>query len=335
MRTLLIIMALAVLLLSFTTANAGVKEDLDKVGQLYRTGEFADAVLKATDLVSQPGLTTQDSITALTWLSKAAAVNNQEPVAISYLGALVKMDPNTSFNEDAEHKKFARTWIKFCQDTNYKPGSAAKMVTVYAADFANGSIVDADKYASAGIGVAAMMNSTLTQSGVVYVPSREKINYIVDELKMSQSDLADQNSRLQVGKVVGVQNFVFGTFMKMEDNKVRIMARIIDTETSLPKKVVSLEGKEGKIGQLIGQVTDSILTYFNVQSDAIKKAGANIPDVSLAAILAQSRGIAFEEKGDLESANKYYAEALQIAPNFVLASERKQRVELEIKSNSQ
>ena len=82
-------------------------------------------------------------------------------------------------------------------------------------------------------------------------------------------------------------------------------------------------------------VSDSILTYFNVQADAIKKAGAKVPDVSLAAVLAQSRGIAFEEKGDLESANKYYAEALQISPNFVMASERKQRVELEIKSNSQ
>lgn len=335
MRSLNILVALLLLALPLVAANAGVKEDLDKVSQLYRTGQFADAVLKATDLVGQPGLTTQDSIAALTWLSKAAAVNNQEPVAISYLGALVKMNPNTSFNEDAEHKKFARTWIKFCQDTGFKPGMRDKMITVYAADFANGSIVDAEKYASAGIGVAAMLNSTLTQSGVVYVPSREKINYIVDELKLSQSELADENSRLKVGKVIGVQNFVFGTFMKMEDNKVRIMARIIDTETSLPKKSVSLEGKEGKIGQLIGMVTDSILTYFNVQSDAIKKAGAKVPDISLAAILAQSRGIAFEEKGDLESANKHYAEALQIAPNFVLASERKQRVELEIKSNTQ
>lgn len=335
MRKLNILMALVMLLLPIVAANAGVKEDLEKVSQLYRTGQFADAVLKASDLVAQPGLSTQDSIAALTWLSKAAAVNNQEPVAVSYLGALVKMDPNTSFNEDAEHKKFARTWIKFCQDTGFKPGMREKMITVYAADFSNGSIVDAEKYASAGIGVAAMMNSTLTQSGVVYVPSREKINFITDELKMSQSDLADQNSRLQVGKVVGVQNFVFGTFMKMEDNKVRIMARIIDTETSLPKKSFSLEGKEGKIGQLIGMVSDSILTYFNVQADAIKKAGAKVPDVSLAAVLAQSRGIAFEEKGDLESANKSYAEALQISPNFVLASERKQRVELEIKSNNQ
>lgn len=325
----------ALFLLSlFAIGNAEVKDDLAKVSQLYRTGQFADAVLVGTDLVSKPGLSKDDSIAVITWLSKAAAVNNQEPVAISYLGALVKLDPNTKFNEDAEHKKFARTWIKFCQETGYKPGMAAKALTVYAADFANGSIIDAEKYSSAGIGIAAMLNSTLTQSGVVFVPSREKINYIVDELKLSQTEMAEKD-RLHVGKVVGVQNFIFGTFMKMEDNKVRIIARIIDTETSLPKKVVSIEGKEGKIGQLIGQVTDSVLTFFNVQSEAIKKAGANVPDVSLAAILAQSRGIAFEEKGDLESANKSYAEALQISPNFVLASERKQRVELEIKSSNQ
>lgn len=335
MRKLFVLLALAAIFVPLVTASAGVKEDLEKVSQLYRTGQFADAVLKATDLIGQPGLTQADSIATLTWLSKAAAVNNQEPVAVSYLGALVKMDPNTSFNEDAEHKKFARTWIKFCQDTGFKPGMREKMITAFAADFSNGSIVDADKYASAGIGVAAMINSTLTQSGVVYVPSREKINYIVDELKLSQSDLADQGNRLQVGKVIGVQNFVFGTFMKMEDGKVRLMARVIDTETSLPKKSFSLEGKEGKIGQLIGMMSDSILTFFNVQSDAIKKAGAKVPDISLAAILAQSRGIAFEEKGDLASASKSYAEALQIAPNFVLASERKQRVELEIKSNNQ
>ncbi len=322
------------LLLIGAVATAGVKEDYKKIEDLYFDAQFDQVVLKAGELLANPALTTADSVKIVKLLAKAAAQAKQPDMAQKYLAILVKMDPTVEINPDAEPQLVARTWIKFVNDTGFKTGQSQRPVTVYAADFNNGSIVNADKYKSAGIGVASLINSQLTQSGVVNVPSRENFNMIFDELKMSQTDLGDQKSRLQVGKLVGVQNFIFGTFMKMEGNKVRVIARIIDTETSLPKKVVDVEGKEGKIGQMIAQVSDSIMAYFNVLADA-KKASLKVPDVSLAATLFYSQGLAYKESGNLEEANKYFAQALEASPNFVLASEQKQRVELEIKSGSQ
>ncbi len=333
LTTTLIALGLAVCFIA--NATAAVSDDLKKLENLYYDAQFDQVVLKAKDLLAAPGITTPDSVKIIQLLARAAAQAKQPDLAQNYLAALVKIDPTTAFNPDKEPKLVGHAWIKFVNDTGFKPGQAAKAVTVFASDFNNGSIMDAEKYATAGVGIAALINSSLTQSGVVDVPARENFNYIFDELKLSQSDLADQNNRVQVGKLVGVQNFVFGTFMKMDGNKVKIIARIIDTETSLPKKVVDIEGKEGKIGQLITQVADSILTYFNVQAEAIKKASGRVPDVSLASTILYGQGLAYREAGKLEEANKCFAQALEISPNFVLASEQKQRVELEIKSNTQ
>jgi tetratricopeptide (TPR) repeat protein len=328
----LILVGLTLILSS--VALAGINDDYKKLENLYYDAQFDQVVLKSGDLLANPALATADSVRVVKLLAKAAAQAKQPDMAQKYLAILVKMDPATEFNADAEPQLFARTWIKFVNDTGFKSGQSQGSVTVYAADFSNGSIVDADKYRSAGIGVASLINSQLSQSGAVSVPARENFNMIFDELKMSQTDLADQKNRLQVGKLVGVQNFIFGTFMKMEGNKVRVIARIIDTETSLPKKVVDVEGKEGKIGQMISQVADSIMAYFNVQTEA-KKASLKVPDVSLAATLFYSQGLAYREANNLEQANKYFAQALEASPNFVLASEQKQRVELEIKAGRQ
>ncbi len=334
---ILVQLSLALLLLATLTipASAAVSDELKKLEDLYYDAQFDQVVLKAKDLLAAPALAAADSVKIVRLLARAAAQAKQPDLAQNYLAALVKLDPATQFDADKEPQPFANTWIKFVNDTGFKPGERSKMLTVFAADFNNGSLVDAEKYATAGIGVASLVNATLTQSGVVYVPARENFNYIFDELKLSQSDLADQNNRVQVGKLVGVQNFIFGTFMKMDGNKVRVIARIIDTETSLPKKVVDIEGKEGKLGQMIGQVADSILAYFNVEAEAIKKASGKVPDVSLASTILYGQGLAYREAGKLDEANKCFAQALEISPNFVLASEQKQRVEVEIKTNTQ
>jgi len=252
-----------------------------------------------------------------------------------YLATLVKMDPNTDFDGDKEPVRFAKVWFKFIGDTKFVPGQRQNKLSVAVVEFDNGSFQDADKFKNVGIGVAAMLRYDLESSGAVYSPSREHFNYLLDELKLSQTELADKDQKLQVGKVIGAQNFIFGTFFNMPGNKFRIDARVIETETTLPKKQFTIEGKASDIGKLTVDLTKQILAYFNIEAEAIKKAGANIPNVNLAALNEYSRGVAYEEKGQFDLAKKAYAEATRISPSFALAIDRQQRVELEQKSNNQ
>jgi len=335
MRTTFIAVLASLLLALPLLAQENVAGEIKNIRALYRDGQYSDAVIKATDLLAKPGLTKSDSILTIRWFSMAAAMNNQADLSQHYLATLVKMDPNTDFDGDKEPARFAKVWFKFIGDTKFVPGQRQNKLSVAVVEFDNGSFQDADKFKNVGIGVAAMLRYDLESSGAVYSPSREHFNYLLDELKLSQTELADKDQKLQVGKVIGAQNFIFGTFFNMPGNKFRIDARVIETETTLPKKQFTIEGKASDIGKLTVDLTKQILAYFNIEAEAIKKAGSNIPNVNLAALNEYSRGVAYEEKGQMDLAKKAYAEATRISPSFALAIDRQQRVELEQKSNNQ
>jgi tetratricopeptide (TPR) repeat protein len=335
MRILLISLMACLFLAMPIFAQGNNAGDIKNISELYRQGQFADVVIKATALLARPGLEKGDSTQTIRWLAKAAAQNNQADLASQYLATLVKLDPNTDFDGDKEPARFAKVWFKFVGDTKYSPGERQSKLGVAVVEFDNGSFQDADKVKNAGIGIAAMIRYDLESSGAVYSPSREHFNYLLDELKLSQSEMVDKNEKLQVGKVIGAKNFIFGTFYNMPGNKFRIDARVIETETTLPKKQFSVEGKSGDIGKLTVELTKQILAYFNVEADAVKKAGANVPNVNLAALVEYSKGVAYEEKGQMDLAKKAYADAIKISPSFALATDRQQRVELEQKSTNE
>lgn len=335
MKSTIIALVASLLLAVPLLAQVDASGDIKNIGELYRKGQFSDAVIKATSLLAKPGLSKADSITTVRWLAKAAAQNSQADLSQQYLATLVKMDPNTDFDGDKEPARFGKVWFKFVGDTKYTPGQRANKMSVAVVEFDNGSFEKADEVKNAGIGISAMIRYDLESSGAVYCPSREHFNYLLDELKLSQTEVVNKDQRLEVGKVIGAQNFIFGTFFNLPSGKFRIDARVIETETTLPKKQFSIEGKAGDIGKLTVELTKQILAYFNVEADAIKKAGANVPNVNLAALNEYSRGVAYEEKGQMDLAKKAYAEAIRISPSFALASDRQQRVELEQIANKE
>lgn len=333
MKNILLSTLIMLCVTSMLMAQGNAAKDLDNIKELYRTAKHAEVVMKATALLAKPGLTKNDSIQTVYWLCKSAAQNKQPDIALQYLATLVKLDPNTDFDGDKEPALFGKVWFKFAGETKYVPGQRQSKLSIAVVEFDNGSFEDADKVKSAGIGISAMLRYDLESSGVVYSPSREHFNYLLDELKLSQSEMVDKDQKLEVGKVIGVKKFVFGTFFNMPKGKFRIDARIINTETTLPDTAFKVEGKSDDIGKVAAELTKQILTYLKVKTEAIKKAGANVPDVNLAALLKYSQGVAFQEKGQLEQAKVAFAEAVKLSPSFPLFSDRQQRVEVELNSN--
>ena len=56
----------------------------------------------------------------------------------------------------------------------------------------------------------------LTQSGVVSVVERDKMNKLMDETKLSQQDLTSAGSAQQIGKLLGADYMVFGSITRLE-----------------------------------------------------------------------------------------------------------------------
>jgi tetratricopeptide (TPR) repeat protein len=330
MKNLFLIIVAILMMAVPLLAQESENPQLAQIRELFRNGEFQQVVIKATAYLAEPQLTKVDSVETIRLLSMSAAQENDLDMAEKYLLVLIKLDPNTNFNPRKMSSRFSKVWNKVLRETKYVPGNQQKLLTVAVLEFTNGSFVDPDEVKNVGIGLQSMLSYSLEESGAVRTPSRDNIKYLLDELKLSQSDLVDPNQKLEIGKVLGVRNFVAGTYYNLPKGEFRIDARIINTETTESIEHFSVTGKANKIGELASQLTGEILNYFNVEADKIKAMGAKIPEVNLAALVKYSQAMAYEDMGKYEDAKSAYAEALELSPNFSLASESQEGVALDL-----
>jgi len=61
----------------------------------------------------------------------------------------------------------------------------------------------------------------------------EELQSLLEEMSLGQSGILDESSAQQVGKLLGAQALVFGSFIHNFDNKIRIDARMVEVETVL------------------------------------------------------------------------------------------------------
>jgi hypothetical protein len=315
--------------------EAGVNPEVAKLKELFAKAMFDQVVIKGVETLDKGTLAREDSLSVVRLLAISAAHDRKPELSETYLLKLIDMDYCTDFSDSEMSPKFRKVWFKVLRDTKFVPCEKRELLTVAVVEFKNGSFVDADKLESMGKGIASLIRYNLESSGVVYVPSREHINELVGELKLSKTDLVDQELKLEAGKVVGAKNFVFGTFIKKNKDDFQILARVVETETTLPKESFSVEGKNDKIEEVVFDLAKQIMEYFKVEKAKIEEASAKIPDIDLAALNQFSLGITYEEMGDYKLAEQAYAAAMEIAPSFTLAGSHRERVQLELKSLGQ
>jgi len=92
------------------------------------------------------------------------------------------------------------------------------------------------------------------------VVERQKLLLAVEELKLGSSALADESTRLRLGRITGARRMVFGGYVTV-GNRVRIDLRLVDAETGKVLRTASRTGPSGGIEALIelcGKVADDL-----------------------------------------------------------------------------
>jgi hypothetical protein len=89
---------------------------------------------------------------------------------------------------------------------------------------------------------------TVKQSGDIRVVEREKLVAILQELNLGSSELADESTRLKVGRMIGAREMVFGGYMVV-GSTMRVDLRRVDVETG---KVVKTAKKTAAADDLAG-----------------------------------------------------------------------------------
>jgi TolA-binding protein len=72
---------------------------------------------------------------------------------------------------------------------------------------------------------------TLLQVAGMPVVERQRLKDLLAEQKLTAGALADEDTRLRLGKIIGAQRMIFGGFFVLGD-AVQVHVRVIDTATS-------------------------------------------------------------------------------------------------------
>ena len=114
--------------------------------------------------------------------------------------------------------------------------------------FENNSVVDKEKLDPLKKGLADMLITEMSKIKSLKVVERQRIQSVVEELNLGETDLVDKNSSQKMGKLLGAKVLLFGGFSNLFGDKLRIDARIVATETGLTLKA---EEETGDLDQFL------------------------------------------------------------------------------------
>ena len=330
-RIYLITATFIILFTGIVSAQSGdVDAQISKADDLYWRGQFEDAVILTSSLLAESELKPEQEKHALMVLARCEANRGQDKATRAYLERLAKLDPAIELNPDEYPPQMMSIWYSVERDLpdSLRPSVMGK-TTIAILPFDNASISEDQRALDPrSVGLASMMIQDISKSDKLKVVDRDKINFIVDELELQQSDLVDKSTAVKMGKLVGAQTLLMGSFMKISKNDMKIFGRLVSVETSEILKAAEVTGDPDDIFELQKELVLKVLGELNVDVDKDTKKKINEgKDNRYEALYHYSLGLALQDKKEYKAAYAEFSRALELAPNYAEAARKKNRLE--------
>jgi len=316
-----------IILLVAPGLRASTAETLAECQKLYNEGQFGKAIEVLTALAQDKGLSGEDAKKAYLLLAKASAGKDFMGQAELYLTKILELDCGFELDLKREPPQLRNVWFKaeggrdsLCA-TEDRPDPGLKTLAVLY--FENNSIVDTEALDPLSKGLAAMLVTDLSNLAGLKVVERERIQYLLDEIKLEQSEYFSQESAVRVGKLLGAHVLLMGGFTKIDKSNMRIDARLIKTETGELLKADKVEGDPKKLAELEGELAIKIASNLDLSvADSEAKAIRANKGEPMEAVLAYTRGLNLEDEKQFAAAYEAYKEALALSPKMNEAQDR-------------
>jgi TolB-like protein len=177
----------------------------------------------------------------------------------------------------------------------------------------------ADYYQPWEYGIAAMLTTDLEETAMFNIVDRERLNDILQELKLQQSGLVDQKTAVTIGRLTAAKYMLTGTFMAIR-GKLIISAQVFSVEKGVQLGATSVAGKTDNFFLLEKELFTKVTHILQVMLDEAKQAKimSNIETKSMYASLKNYSGEEAllmakdsKKKGKDEEAEKLIKDAKQ------------------------
>ncbi|MBF0429711.1 MAG: hypothetical protein HQK83_00415 [Fibrobacteria bacterium] len=224
--------------------------------------------------------------------------------------------------------KSTRLLIVFLIATLVTLTSASEKQSIAVLRFENNSLMNKEAYNGLNKGLCDMLVTELSKISAFHVLEREKLEGVLSELELAQSDVIDASSAPQIGKLLGASYLMFGGFVKDMGNKLRIDVRIVDVTTGEILKAVEATGKPKALFKLIKKISYKIADELDVTiSKKEKKLIKKSDKVNMDVLLVYSKGLEEMDAGNKEEALKHFKKALDMDDSFERARSQINKLE--------
>jgi TolB-like protein len=315
--------------LSLGTAPGDEKQKLEEGANLYKSARFDQAIEVLNNLIKEPSLDLEIHKEALRYLGRAyTAKGNYEMTKESLLQLLKLEPPMVLFNPDYEPPVFMKLYYEARKEFSgsyeiEKPDPGMKTMAIL--DFKNRSIIRKDQFDPMEQGFADLMINRLNNSTDLKVVERERIKWILDEIKLQ--DQHSMEGAVRMGKQLGVQTVLFGSFIIYND-EIWLGGRLVKVETSEILLTDEVKGDLDDFFKLVDQLSNKIADKIKVnikaaaRTETIRESSAP----SLDAIMSYSAGLSYLEREDYKNAYTKFSEALTIDPGYEKARIKAQSI---------
>jgi curli biogenesis system outer membrane secretion channel CsgG len=197
-----------------------------------------------------------------------------------------------------------------------QPDSRATVAIMY---FTNSALVRHEEYAPLSKGITEMLITELAASPAIQVVERDRLQQLLDEQNLTQTEKVDKETAVRLGKILGARHLLMGGFVIDPRENLRLDVRAVNVETSQVEYVETVSGKAEDVLGLIASLGSKVNTGLHLPPlpKAAGQAGGTSPKSSqLRAIMLLSRALNEEDKGNVSGAIALYRQALQAYPDY-------------------
>jgi len=175
-------------------------------------------------------------------------------------------------------------------------------------------------------GLADMLITDLVNLSNLRVVERDRLNAVIDELKLGQTKLVDQGSAVKMGKLLSAEYVLTGG-MSISNETMRIDARVIKVETG---NAVSAQRVDGPLTDFFAVEKDLVEALIKdllikVLPEERSKLRRNQTQ-SYQAFNSYSQGLDAKDQGRDAAAAKLFQQALAADPAYAAAKSQLERV---------
>ena len=206
--------------------------------------------------------------------------------------------------------------------------------TVAVIDFENLSVDDPKRLAPMSRALAHIVLEQLQTADRLIVVERELLGLLLNELDLNQTDAVDPATAVRIGEILGAHSILAGHFMHL-NGRLDIRTRLIEVETSRILLATSEHGRLKNFQKIALGLTQKIVAALDTKIAQGALEGDSTWTNELEALLKTSEGNDFFDRGELVEAREKYEEALEHDPNYGLARQMLEAVNLAIAGEAQ